>query len=353
MAELTNKALLDVRGLTTTFDTPSGRLLAADGITFSVGAGETLALVGESGCGKSMAGLALLGLVPPPGRITAGEVLFNGEDLTKAAPDRLRDLRGDRIAMIFQEPMTALNPVYTVGEQIAEVLRYHRDMAPAEAWAKAVEALRGVGLPDAELRASYYPHQLSGGQRQRVMIAMSLILEPALVVADEPTTALDVTVAGQVLDLLQTLCREKGTALILITHDLGLVAEYADRVCVLYAGQVVETGPVDAIFKNPRHPYTLGLMAPMRFHVEEAASDARLPTIPGRVPDLRRLPKGCRFQDRCPFVVDACRAAVPDLLERAGAAGHWARCVHDPLPAAAFVQKPAGDETLLPEERPE
>lgn len=318
----TGTPLLAVDSLRVYFNTPDGVARAVDGVSFTVAAGETVGLVGESGCGKSVTALSLLRLVPPPGRIESGSsIRFNGKDLASLPTEELRQLRGNRLSMIFQEPMTALNPVLTVGDQIAEVVRVHQTVARAEAWERAVKMLAHVGIPDPAARAKQYPHELSGGMRQRVMIAMALILEPQLVIADEPTTALDVTIQAQILELLRDMRTRTGLALLLITHDLGVVAEMASRVIVMYAGEVVEEAPVEELFENPSHPYTEGLLAAIPRMGEE--SD-RLKTIRGTVPPPTAWPSGCRFRDRCPYAFDRCEKEKPELLQLSS--GHRARC---------------------------
>jgi oligopeptide/dipeptide ABC transporter ATP-binding protein len=320
-------ALLEVRGLRTLFQGEQGEVRAVDGVDFRLERGRTLGIVGESGCGKSVTALSIMGLVPqPPGRIAAGEVLFEGEDLLKSAPQRLRDLRGDKLAMIFQEPMTSLNPAFTVGDQIAEAILRHRKVAPAEARAQAVEMLRRVRIPSPERRALDYPHQLSGGMRQRVMIAMALACNPQLLIADEPTTALDVTIQAQILELMRTLRAELGTAIILITHDLGVIAELADDVLVMYAGKVIERCAAGQLFAEPQHPYTVGLLGSIpRLHLEQE----RLSAIEGFVPDAAALPPGCRFHPRCPFKIEKCLQEIPPLAEVK--LGHHAACWRAPL----------------------
>jgi oligopeptide/dipeptide ABC transporter ATP-binding protein len=291
--------LLEVKNLRTYFFTSSGVLKAVDDVSFDIREGELVSLVGESGCGKSITALSIIRLVPPPGKIVGGEILFKGEDLTKITETRMRQIRGNSIAMIFQDPMTSLNPVYTVGEQIAEVLRLHRKMNKTEAWEAAIEAMREVAIPDPAKRAKDYPHQLSGGMRQRVMIAIALACEPDLLIADEPTTALDVTIQAQILELLNELRQKKRLAVLLITHDLGVVAEVADRVCVMYTGKIVEEAAAEEIFETPRHPYTQGLLRSvpkLSFSTQE-----RLQTIEGTVPNLANLPPGCHFAPRCQF----------------------------------------------------
>jgi peptide/nickel transport system ATP-binding protein len=311
--------LLDVRDLSTHFPAPGGRTLrAVDGVSFTVGRGEILGLVGESGCGKSMTALSILRLVPPPGRIAGGRVLLEGCDLLSLDVEEMRSVRGDRIGMVFQEPMTALNPVLTVGEQVAEVLRVHRGMAKKEAWARAVALLARTGIPDPGRRAAEYPHQLSGGMQQRALIAMAVACEPDLLLADEPTTALDVTVQAQILALFAALVREGNRGALLITHDLGVVAQTADRVAVMYAGAIVESAPVAGLFRDPYYPYTIGLLdsLPTPGRREFAA-------IPGAVPDLSHLPPGCRFAPRCGRAQARCREAEPALE---GKEGRSVRC---------------------------
>jgi oligopeptide/dipeptide ABC transporter ATP-binding protein len=299
--------LLAIEQLRVTF----GPARAVDGVSLAIGARETVGVVGESGCGKTVTALSILRLIQPPGRIEAGSrVMFEGRDLL-ALPDReIRAVRGNRIAMIFQEPMTALNPVFTVGDQIAEVARIHARAGRREAWARAVEMLALVGIPAPEQRAHEYPHQLSGGMRQRVMIAMALVMSPALVIADEPTTALDVTIQAQILELLADLQTRLGTSILLITHDLGVVAETASRVIVMYAGEVVEESPVGELFAAPHHPYGEGLLAAMP---RVGRSRARLAVIPGTVPPPTAWPSGCRFRDRCPYAWERCEREHPPL----------------------------------------
>jgi peptide/nickel transport system ATP-binding protein len=320
-------ALLEVKGLTTVFDTDSGEVRAVDGVDFSLERGRTLGIVGESGCGKSVTALSIMGLVPrPPGRIVAGEVRFEGEDLLKLPPARLRELRGARLSMIFQEPMTSLNPAFTVGDQVAEALLRHGSASRKEAKSQAIEMLRRVRIPSPERRARDYPHRLSGGMRQRVMIAMALACNPRLLIADEPTTALDVTIQAQILELMRALRSELGTAIILITHDLGVIAELADDVIVMYAGQVVERCAVAALFAEPHHPYTIGLLGSIpRLDLEQL----RLSAIEGTVPDAAAMPAGCRFHARCPFAIEKCFSTPPPLAEIRK--GHFAACWRAPL----------------------
>ena len=305
--------LLSVEGLETQFATSQGVLRAVDGISFTIERGEVLGLVGESGCGKSVTSLSIMRLVPPPGRIAAGRVLFEGEDLLAKDVEAMRQVRGARIAMVFQEPMTSLNPVFSIGDQISAAVLAHGSTSRREAWIRTVEMLESVQIPAALQRARDFPHQLSGGLRQRAMIAMALAAGPALLIADEPTTALDVTIQAQILDLLRRLQAERGMAVLLITHDLGVVAELCHRVAVIYAGRIVEMAPVDRLFSRPLHPYTRGLLQclphPSRFGLP-------LTSIEGVPPDLRRPDAGCRFAARCPLAVADCRRAVPGLKER-------------------------------------
>ncbi|MBT9282625.1 MAG: ABC transporter ATP-binding protein [Hydrogenibacillus schlegelii] len=316
--------LLSVRNLTTLFTSGRRAARAVDGVDLDIFSGETLALVGESGSGKSVTSLSILRLIPdPPGKIVAGEIRFEGRDLLSLSEREMNRIRGRRIAMIFQEPMTALNPVFTIGEQLVEAVRVHRSMRRSEAERLAATWLErvGIGRPEAMLRA--YPHQLSGGQRQRVMIAMAMINEPALLIADEPTTALDVTIQAQILDLMRELKRRTNTALLLITHDLGVVAEMADRVAVMYAGQIVEEAPAERLFDDPRHPYTRGLIRSMPRLDDDRP---RLEAIPGTVPPAHAFPPGCRFAPRCPFRTEAC-AAMPALRPFGRPEdGHRVRC---------------------------
>ena len=315
--------LLETRGLRTIFPSEEGIAAAVDSVDLTVSQGEILGLVGESGCGKSVTAFSILRLVSPPGRIVAGEIIFEGTDLLTLDDDQMRGIRGDRISMIFQEPMTSLNPVFRVGEQIAEVFRVHRDMNRADAITAAVDMLEKVGIPAPERRARDYPHQLSGGMRQRVMIAMALACDPQLILADEPTTALDVTIQAQILELMNEIKTSKGTGIILITHDLGVVAEMADRVAVMYAGKIVEEAPVKTLFANPQHPYTVGLLKSIPRITQISDRKERLHVITGMVPDLRHLPEGCTFQDRCPEKQPIC-AQAPQLQKKSH--GHHVRC---------------------------
>ena len=309
--------LLSIRDLKVEFSTRNGRVTALDGIDLDLMPGETLGIVGESGCGKSITALATMGLVPdPPGRIAGGHILFDGEDITRADAKRLRRLRGADISMIFQEPMTSLNPVFTAGDQIAEAIMLHQSTGRAEADRKAIELLRMVGIPEPERRARSFPHELSGGMRQRVMIAMAISCRPRVLIADEPTTALDVTVQAQIFDLMRDIQREFGVAIMLITHDMGAIAEMADRVAVMYAGRIVEKGSADAILDNPLHPYTRGLIGCIPVLGKEAGEQGRMPPlaeIPGIVPPLHLLGRGCAFADRCPLAFDRCRLERPPL----------------------------------------
>jgi peptide/nickel transport system ATP-binding protein len=332
--------LLRVADLRTYFRTEHGLARAVDGVSFDVAAHETVGLVGESGCGKSVTSLSILRLIQPPGQIEPGSrIAFEGRDLLALDERAMRAVRGDRIAMIFQEPMTALNPVFTVGDQIAEVARVHTDISRREAWERAVEMLRVTGIPDPATRAWQYPHHLSGGQRQRVMIAMALMLNPALLIADEPTTALDVTIQAQILELLSELQERVGMSMLLITHDLGVIAETTSRVIVMYAGQVVEEAPVRTLFAAAHHPYTEGLMRAMPRLGERRE---RLAVIPGTVPAPTHWPTGCRFHDRCPFAWDRCVAEAPPLY-RIGAS-HVSRChladepAHRSAPHAPWIE---------------
>ena len=314
--------LLAVDDLVTTFSTEEGLVTPVDGVSFTVERGETVGVVGESGCGKSVTSLSILRLVPsPPGRIAQGRILFEGQDLLTLSEREMRAIRGRDIAMIFQEPMTSLNPVFTCGDQILEALRRHQKVSAAEARNQALELLRLVGIPLPEQRLGAYPHQLSGGMRQRIMIAMALCCHPRLLIADEPTTALDVTIQAQILDLLRHLKRQLSMAVLLITHDLGVVAETAERVVVMYAGKVVEEAPVRTLFHAPRHPYTEGLLRSIPRLDERRES---LPVIEGMVPNLLDLPSGCRFHPRCPRAERRCREEAPAL--RSFGEGHRVAC---------------------------
>lgn len=306
-----SEKLVDVRNLRTHFYTEDGVVPAVDGVNLYIKRGETLGVVGESGCGKSVTSLSIMRLIPnPPGKIVEGEIIFEGQDLVKLPESEMRKIRGNDISMIFQEPMTSLNPVYTIGDQISEAIQLHQGLNYKEATDKAVEMLRLVGIPLPERRVKEYPHQLSGGMRQRVMIAMALSCNPKLLVADEPTTALDVTIQAQILELMKKLKKELGMAIMLITHDLGVVAEMAERVVVMYGGKVVEEGDVVSIFKSPLHPYTEGLLKSIPRMDEDTD---KLHVIEGVVPNPLHLPAGCRFNPRCPYVIDKCKESQPPL----------------------------------------
>ena len=320
-----NKPLLEVKGLKTYFYTEDGVVRAVDGVNFEVYPGEVLGLVGESGCGKSVTSLSIMRLISKPGRIDEGQILLDGENLLDLPEDEMIKVRGNRISMIFQQPQTALNPVFKVGDQLAEVLDVHQDLGKEACWKRAVALLKMVGVPDPERRAEAYPHELSGGMAQRVMIAMALACVPELLIADEPTTALDVTIQAQILDLMRDLRREMGTSVILITHDLGVVAEMAERVAVMYAGEIVEQTDVNTLFDQPLHPYTQGLIGsiPILGEIKE-----KLDVIPGSVPNLVNLPPGCRFAPRCQarfkYNCEICAEVKPELTEVKP--GHFVRC---------------------------
>jgi peptide/nickel transport system ATP-binding protein len=318
--------LLDIRGLKTHFTTEDGVVQAVDGVDIAIGRGETVGVVGESGCGKTVTALSVLKLIAmPPGRIVAGQILYQGRDLAPLSSAEMDRIRAKEIAMVFQEPMTSLNPVYSIGEQIAEVLRRHENLGRKAALDKTVEMLRLVQIPNPEKRLNDYPHQFSGGMRQRVMIAMALSCSPKLLIADEPTTALDVTIQAQILELLQDMKSRFGMAIMLITHAMGVVAETAQRVVVMYAGKVIEEAPVEALFATPRHPYTQGLIRSIPRIDTAATHKARLEAIPGVVPSLLNPPPGCRFAARCRHAMPKCREAVPPLLDLGG--GHRVACV--------------------------
>lgn len=318
--------LIDIRNLQTQFFTDDGLARAVDGVSYSLARGETVGVVGESGCGKSVTALSILRLIPnPPGRIVGGEILFEGENLLDLSPADMRRIRGNDISMIFQEPMTSLNPVFTIGNQISEAVKLHQGLSRKEAMNKAVEMLTLVGIPEPARRVHEYPHQLSGGMRQRAMIAMALSCNPKVLIADEPTTALDVTIEAQILDLMRNLQSELGTAIIMITHDLGVVAEMARKVVVMYAGKVVEQAPVETIFAEPNHPYTQGLLRSLpRVDKDATGEKERLQEIPGIVPSLLNLPIGCNFATRCPKVLPICEEKEP-LLEQVGP-NHLSAC---------------------------
>ena len=317
-----NTNLLEIKNLKTYFFTDYGVVKAIDGVNLRVGQEETLGIVGESGCGKSVTGLSILRLIPiPPGKIVEGEILFQGEDLLKLRAKQMRKVRGNKISMIFQEPMTSLNPVFTVGDQIAEAIVLHQGLKKKPALEKTIETLRLVGIPGPEERIKHYPHQMSGGMRQRVMIAMAISCKPTLLIADEPTTALDVTIQAQILDLLQDLKQQLHMALMLISHDLGVIAEMADRVAVMYAGSLMEYAEVNALFQHPRNPYTSGLLRSLPWHQKRKS---RFKAIPGQVPDPLNRPAGCPFHPRCDMVIDTCRQMEPAFEEVSP--GHWSKC---------------------------
>jgi oligopeptide/dipeptide ABC transporter ATP-binding protein len=327
-------ALLDVRNLKTHFHVMDGTVPAVDGVSFSLGRGQTLGIVGESGSGKSVTALTIMRLLDiPPAEIVEGEVWFDGQEILRVPLEQMRKLRGNDMAMIFQEPLTSLNPVFTVGDQIAEQVELHKKVKKKEAWDRAIESLRLVGIPLPERRVKQYPHEMSGGMRQRVMIAMALSCEPKLLIADEPTTALDVTIQAQILELLKTIQQRTGSALMLITHDLGVVAEMVDNIIVMYAGQIVEQGTVDQVLLTPKDPYTMGLLESIPT-VEKRGG--RLSVITGTVPNPFNMPPACRFQPRCPYAWDLCKRAAPDLY-RAGSGGQLARC---------HLHTPAGESRL-------
>ena len=337
-------ALLEVKNLKTGFRTDDGDFLAVDDISFKLEKGKTLGIVGESGCGKSVTSLSIMRLIPtPPGRIVGGEILFNGKNLLNVSEEEMRKIRGNDIAMIFQEPMTSLNPVFTIGNQISEAIALHqKNLSKQEVRQKTIEMLKLVNIPEADKRVDEYPHQLSGGMRQRVMIAMALSCNPQLLIADEPTTALDVTIQAQILDLVRKLQRELGASMILITHDLGVVAETCDDVAVMYAGKIVEYGTVEDIFYRPKHQYTKGLLDSIP-HFETGSRRTRLETIKGLVPSMFNLPSGCRFSERCRAVQEDCKQRQPDLLPFGGK--HFAACIH-PVKEERFAADPNVEETV-------
>jgi oligopeptide/dipeptide ABC transporter ATP-binding protein len=337
-SQLPGEALLDVRGLRTSFATQDGVVHAVDNVSFSVRRGESVALVGESGCGKSVTAMSILGLVASPGRVTGGEVLFKGMDLVKLPERDLRRIRGNDIAMVFQEPMTSLNPVLKIGAQVSEAIRIHRRMGKKEAWSEAGRLLELVSIPDPIRRLEDYPHQLSGGMRQRVMIAMALSCQPELLIADEPTTALDVTIQAQIMELLGQLQERLGLAILLITHDLGVVAEFCERVIVMYTGRIVEEALVDELFRDPKHPYTRGLLHSLPNPLRGSGKPERLNTIEGMVPDLRNLPPGCKFNPRCPEVMPICLGNEPARMNVGRE--HEARCyLYGDAPDPERIQK--------------
>ena len=335
--------LLEVKNLKTHFFTMEGVVKAVDGVSYELNEGETLGLVGESGCGKSVSALSVMRLIPdPPGKIIDGEILLDGEDILKIDMEGMREVRGAKIAMVFQEPMTSLNPVLTVERQITETLQLHMGMSKLESQRESVNLLTRVGIPDPEIRIKQYPHQFSGGMRQRVMIAMALSCNPRLIIADEPTTALDVTIQAQILDLMKSLTTELGVALIVITHNLGVVARYADRVNIMYAGKVIERGEAHEIYSNPRHPYTVGLLRSVpRLDLPRRA---KLDPIEGQPPDLINLPPGCAFRERCRWAIDKCATDTPELVETSD--GHLSACFRaDELGAAEvdFLNAPVAE----------
>ncbi len=336
--------LLEVKILQTHFPTRAGLVRAVDGVSFYVEKGELLGLVGESGCGKSITALSIMRLISPPGKIVGGEIVFDGEDLLAASDERMREIRGDDIAMIFQDPMTSLNPVFTVGEQIAEALRLHRKLSRADARRAAIDAMQEVAIPDPSRRADDYPHQLSGGMRQRVMIAMALACDPKLLIADEPTTALDVTIQAQILELLNELRRTRDLGVLLITHDLGVVAEVADRVAVMYTGRIVEESPVEELFARPKHPYTEGLLRSVpKLAADEVGRAKRLETIEGVVPSPTALPDGCHFAPRCSHRMPRCTVGEIPLYELEREVS--VRCVLYDLAAAVAADHQIATET--------
>ena len=315
--------LLEVKDLRTHFFTMDGVVKAVDGVSYELNEGETLGLVGESGCGKSVSALSIMRLIPdPPGKIINGQILFEGEDILSVSMANMRHIRGAKISMVFQEPMTSLNPVLTVDRQITETLQLHKGMSMSEAHRESIDLLFKVGIPDPESRIKQYPHQFSGGMRQRVMIAMALSCNPRLIIADEPTTALDVTIQAQILELMKSLTAETGVALIVITHNLGVVARYADRVNIMYAGKIIERGPAKEIYANPRHPYTVGLLKSVP-RLDQPRK-AKLEPIEGQPPDLVNLPPGCAFRARCRWAIDKCATDLPPLMETGE--GHWSAC---------------------------
>ena len=308
----TTAPLLEVRNLRVEFNTRRGTLVAVDDVSFDIAPGEVLGVVGESGAGKSITGTAIIGLLEPPGRIAGGEILLAGQRIDNLPAEDMRRIRGRQIGAIFQDPLTSLNPLYTVGQQIIETIQTHLPLGAAEARTRAVELLKEVGIPAAERRIDHYPHQFSGGMRQRVVIALALCANPKLIIADEPTTALDVSIQAQIITLLKRLCREHGTAVMLVTHDMGVIAETADRVAVMYAGRLAEIGPVQSVIHDPRHPYTKGLMGSIP---AIGAEVERLPQIEGAMPRLNAIPSGCAFNPRCPQATDRCRRERPDLIQ--------------------------------------
>jgi peptide/nickel transport system ATP-binding protein len=337
--------LLEVDRLQVAFRTDQGEMISVDEVSFELGHGETIAIVGESGCGKSVTSLSIMGLLGTNGSVRRGEIRFDGSTLTNCSESQLRKLRGSEISMIFQEPMTSLNPVFSIGEQMEETIRLHLNLPRKEAKSVAVDMLRKVGIPRAEAIIKEYPHALSGGMRQRVMIAMALVCKPKLLIADEPTTALDVTIQAQILELMKQLQAESGAAILLVTHDLGVVAEMADHVIVMYAGQVVESADVFTLFRAPQHPYTQGLMKSIpRLDLENRV---RLHAIPGAVPSLQHMPAGCRFHPRCPHAVERCRQAQPELIPAGH--GHSVRCWLTSAAEITVVDQAQGGSHDIPE----
>ena len=320
-----NEILVDVKNLQTYFFTDDGVVKAVDGMDLRIGRGEVVALVGESGCGKSVASLSIMRLIDKPGKIIGGELLFKGEDLLKKTEEEMRKIRGSEIAMIFQEPMTSLNPVYTIGNQISEAITLHQKIHATEAKKRTIEMLYLVGIPEPERRFSQYPHEMSGGMRQRVMIAMALSSNPELLISDEATTALDVTIQAQILDLMRGLQKKLGMAILIITHNLAVVAEMANTINIAYAGKIVESASAREIFKSPRHPYTYGLLKSIPKFTEKRTNEP-LPAIDGMVPSPYHMPKGCRFNPRCPFATEKCREEEPEIVELTP--GHLTRCFH-------------------------
>jgi oligopeptide/dipeptide ABC transporter ATP-binding protein len=336
--------LLEVNNLQTHFPTRAGLVRAVDGVTFHIDSGELLGVVGESGCGKSITALSIMRLISPPGKILGGEIIFDGKNLLKLSDAEMRQIRGDDIAMIFQDPMTSLNPVFTVGEQIAEALRLHRKLSRKAAREAAIQAMKEVSIPDPARRVDDYPHQLSGGMRQRVMIAMALACDPKLLIADEPTTALDVTIQAQILELLDELRRSRELAVLLITHDLGVVAEVADRVAVMYTGRIVEESSVEELFARPKHPYTEGLLRSVpKLTAADVAKKERLETIEGTVPSPTNLPPGCHFAPRCPHRMPRCTEEEIPLYDLEG--GVKVRCVLYDLAAAVAADHQSENRT--------
>ncbi len=330
--------LLEVRNLRVEFPTRRGTLVAIDDVSFDLAPGEVLGVVGESGAGKSITGAAIIGLLEPPGRIAGGEIRLNGRRIDNLATDQMRKVRGREIGAIFQDPLTSLTPLYTVGRQLTETVLAHLNLTPSQARTRAIDLLKSTGIPAAEARIDHYPHQFSGGMRQRVVIALALAAEPKLVIADEPTTALDVSIQAQIISLIKTLCREHGTAVMLVTHDMGVIAETADRVAVMYAGRIAEIGPVGDVIHRPQHPYTIGLMGSIP---SIGADKEALAQIDGAMPRLTAIPEGCAFNPRCPAVMSVCRAQRPDLLVAgASRAACWLHSSHGggaPVDAATIA----------------